>query len=51
MFKEFDQPDMKTLVVDTFPEAGLIDLKNAGIKVSYDPKLKGIQLAARIYEI
>ena len=32
----FEIPDMKTLVVDSFPEAGLIDLKNAGIKVSYD---------------
>ena len=48
---EIEKPEMKALIVDNFPDKGLLDLKDAGIQVSYDPKLKGINLAARIYDM
>ena len=41
---------MKALIVDTLPNQALQELKYAGIKISYDPKLKGINLAKEIYE-
>ena len=48
---EIEKPEMKALIVDKFPDKGLLDLKDAGIQVSYDPKLKGINLAARNYDM
>ncbi len=42
---------MKVLVADQFSPAGMEDMKNSGIDVTYDAGLAGDALAAKLAEV